>query len=181
LLHGAALRRALGALASRPLRDVFHRAVPLRYARDPLGRRRPIAAQRFNAHGGARVLYLAEDHATCLHEVQAFGFPPATYAIVPVQVHLRAVLDLRDRPVRLALGLSVAEMNANFRTARAGALAPTQVLGEACAASGLVDGLLYPSLARRGGTNLAVVEAGLRHGGRLLVNDPENNLRAHLP
>jgi len=47
--------------------------MPLRYAGDPLGKRRPIVAQRFNLAGGARVLYLAEDQVTSLHEIQAFG------------------------------------------------------------------------------------------------------------
>jgi mannan endo-1,4-beta-mannosidase len=42
--------------------------------------------------GGTRVLYLAEDQVTCLHEIQAFGWPPSATAIVPVQFDLKRSL-----------------------------------------------------------------------------------------
>jgi hypothetical protein len=74
--------------------------MPLHYAGDPLGKRRPIVAQRFNLAGGARVLYLAEDQVTSLHEIQAFGWPPTATAVVPVQFDLKAVIDLRDPNVQ---------------------------------------------------------------------------------
>jgi len=51
------------------------------------------------------------------------------------------------------------------------------VLGERCAASGRIDGLLFDSPAMPGKANLAVFEASLtKLGSFLAVNDPNNNL-----
>jgi RES domain-containing protein len=179
VLTGALLDDAIRQLISRPLRHTFFRAMPLRYARDPLGKRRPIAAQRFNLAGGARVLYLAEDQLTCLHEIQAFGWPPATTVIVPVQFDLKAVVDLRDPKIQAALHTDSGELAINFRSSAAAA---TQELGERCAASGRIDSLLFDSPAMPGKANLAVFEAALtKLGSSLAVNDPANNLVDSLP
>lgn len=179
MLTGALLDNALQQLISRPFRHTFFRAMPLRYARDPLGKRRPIVAQRFNLAGGARVLYLAEDQVTCLHEIQAFGWPPSATVIVPVQFDLKAVVDLRDPKVQAVLHTNSAELALNFRSS---APAATQVLGERCAASGRIDGLLFDSPAMPGKANLAVFEASLtKLGSFLAVNDPNNNLVDSLP
>jgi hypothetical protein len=64
VLSGAALDEAIRNLPSRPLRNTFFRAMALRFHSDPLGKKRRINAQRFNITGGARVLYLGEDHIT---------------------------------------------------------------------------------------------------------------------
>src|SRR5262245_13444198 len=90
--------------------------MPLRHVRDPLGKRKPIVAQRFNLAGGARVLYLPEDPVTCLHEIQAFGWPPTATAIVPVQFDLKAVVDLRDPTVQRILQTHSGEIALNFRS-----------------------------------------------------------------
>ena len=103
MLTGATLDAAVLRLPSRPRRDTYFRAMRLVFASDPLGRQRPIIAQRFNLDGGARVLYLADDQVTALHEAQAFGFPAVSIAIIPVQFDLRAVLDLRDPAVHKLL------------------------------------------------------------------------------
>jgi len=182
LIRGAQLRNQLKALKVRPLSGTFFRAVLLKFSQDPLGRRRSIIAQRFNVARGARVLYLADTHETALHEVRAFGFPLKSFAIVPVQVTLSAVIDLQDLKLRRAIRLSKRELGMNFRSLRGRTLAPTQELGEACAACHRVDGLLYPSLARRGATNLAILEAGLKPlGGLVVVNDAANKLHDRLP
>jgi RES domain-containing protein len=179
VLTGASLDRAIRQLISRPFRHTFFRAMPLRYARDPLGKRRPIVAQRFNLGGGARVLYLAEDQVTCLHEIQAFGWPPTATVIVPVQFDLKAVVELRDPKVQAALRTSSGELALNFRSS---APAATQELGERCAASGRIDGLLFDSPAMPGKANLAVLEASLtKLGSFVTVNDPNNNLVDSLP
>jgi hypothetical protein len=52
-------------------RNTFFRAMLLRYVSDPLGKRRPINAQRFNIAGGARVRYPAEDHAQLAAKILA--------------------------------------------------------------------------------------------------------------
>jgi len=181
VLSGAPLDHAIQQLNSRPFRHTFFRAMPLRYAGDPLGKRRPIVAQRFNVAGGARVLYLADDQLTCLHEIQAFGWPPSATAIVPVQFDLKAVVDLRDPNVQTVLQTNPAEIGMNFRSIMSGP-APTQLLGESCAASGRIDGLLFDSPAMPGKTDLAVLEVALSLlGSSLAVNDPTNNLFDSLP
>jgi RES domain-containing protein len=155
--------------------------MPLRHARDPLGKRRPIVAQRFNLRGGARVLYLGEDQITCLHEIQAFGWPPSATAIVPVQFDLKAVVDLRDPEVQMVLQTNSAEIMMNFRSITSGS-APTQLLGERCLASGRVDGLLFDSSAMPGKAILAVLEIAMAVlGSSLAVHDPSNNLLDSLP
>jgi RES domain-containing protein len=132
VLSGASLDKAIQQLISRPFRHTFFRAMPLRYARDPLGKRRPIVSQRFNLTGGARMLYLAEDQVTCLHEIQAFGWPASAIVIVPVQFDLKAVVDLRDHKLLTLLQTNSAEIAMNFRSITPGP-APTQMLGERCA------------------------------------------------
>jgi hypothetical protein len=181
VLSEAQLDQAIQQLNSRPFRHTFFRAMPLRYAQDPLGKRRPIVAQRFNLRDGARVLYLGEDQIACLHEIQAFGWPPSATAMVPVQFDLKAVVDLRDPKVQMVLQTNSTEIMMNFRSITSGP-APTQLLGERCVASGRIDGLLFDSPAMPGKANLAVLEAALAVlGSSLAVNDPSNNLLDSLP
>ena len=181
MLTGAALDQAIQQLPSRPQRNTFFRAMPLRYASDPLGKHRPINAQRFNIAGGARVLYLAEDHFTCLQEIQAFSWPATSTAIVPVQFDLKAIVDLRHPAVQSLLQSSPSEIAFNFRSLIPGP-APTQILGERCASFGRIDGLLFESPAVPGKADLAVIETALPVlGSSLTVADPQNNLHDRLP
>lgn len=180
---GAQLDAAIRLVVSRPKRDLFYRAMLLKHANDPLGKQRPIRANRFNIANGARVLYLAETIDTALDEVQAFGFPARAVTIVPVQIDLKAIVDLRDVNTRTTLQLTANDLSVNFRAVRPGA-PPTlaQALGERTAASGCVDGLIFESLARPGAVNLAVFEANLRNlSSSITVNDPTNNLHDTLP
>lgn len=183
MLKGALLNAAVGTLVSRPLKNIFYRAMLLKFARDPLGKHRPIGRNRFNIDNGARVLYLAENLPTALQEIQAFGFPAHAVAIVPVEVDLQAVLDLRDPAIQTALQLTSDHLAMNFRAIPAGGpLTETQELGECAAASGCVDGFLYESLAMPGSVNLAVFESNLAPlKSSLTVNDPANSLYETLP
>jgi RES domain-containing protein len=181
VLTGAGLDQAILQLPSRPRRNTFFRAMALRFHLDPLGKKRPINAQRFNVAGGARVLYLGEDQMTCLQEAQALGWPAISTAIVPVQFDLKAIVDLRDPDVQRALQTNSAELAFNFRSLQPSS-APTQILGERCAASGRIDGLLYKSPALAGKVDLAVIEVALSIlGSSLTVADPLNNLHDRLP
>jgi len=128
------------------------------------------------------VLYLAEDHNTCLNEILVFGWPPVSTAIIPVQFDLKAVVDLQDHRVRAILQLTQAELEFNFRSLPSGsAPALTQLLGERCVASRRVDGLLYESQTVAGKKALAVLEAALAAlGSALTVNDPVNGLNDRL-
>jgi hypothetical protein len=181
VLTGTALDSAIRQLASRPQRNTFFRAIPLRFHWDPFGKNRPIFSQRFNMMNGARVLYLGEDHATCLNEGQIIGWPASSVAIIPVQFDLKAVVDLRDPHNQLLLQTTSNELSFNFRSLPAGT-APTQILGERCAASGRIDASLYESPALTGKTSLAVFETSLSGlGSSLAVSDPLNNLHDRLP
>ena len=182
MLRGAQLDAAIRTVISRPLRDVFYRAMLLKYGRDPLGKQRPIRRNRFNANKGSRILYLAQTLQTALAEVQAFGFPPHAVAIVPVQVDLQAVIDLHNVNTQATLQLSPVDLAINFRTARIGTTTPTQDLGECAAISGIVDGIIYESIAVPGAINLAVIEVNLsRLVSSVSVNDSANNLHDALP
>jgi RES domain-containing protein len=166
---------------TRPrLRNTFFRAVSLRFHHDPLGRARPIHAQRFNAERGARVLYVGDNPNTCLYEVQAFGFPATSVVIVPIELALQAVIDLRDPAERLRLGILATDIQINFRSSP-GRRTDMQELGEVLASSGRVDGLLYESVAKPGATCLAIFEAGVAAlGSKVEVNDPQNGLAERL-
>jgi RES domain-containing protein len=183
VLTGAPLDAAILRLPSRPRRDTYFRAMRLTFASDPLGKRRAIVGERFNIAGGARVLYLADDHVTALHEAQAFGFPASSVAIIPVECDLRAVVDLRDPAVQSLLQTNAVELSDNFRSLPSGsALSPTQLLGQRISASLRIDGLIYESPARAGHADLAVVEAALAVlGSCVVVNDPVNKLSDSLP
>jgi hypothetical protein len=132
---------------------------------------------------GARVLYMGEDQLTCLAETQAFGWPRSAIALLPIELDLKAVVDLRVAAVQGALQLTQAELEFNFRSLPIGSPpASTQILGEAIALSGRVDGLLWESIANRGHRNLAVFEANLAGlGSSIRINDPKAKLFDRLP
>jgi RES domain-containing protein len=183
VLIGASLDAAILQLPSRPQRNTSFRAVRLAFASDPLGKRRPIVGGRFNIAGGARVLYLADDQISALHEAQAFGFPASSIAIVRVECNLHAVVDLRDPAVQALLHTNHLELSANFSSLAPGSPpSPTQLLGERVSASLRIDGLIYDSSARPGHTNIALIEAALKAlGSFAAVNDPNNKLFDSLP
>lgn len=186
MLSGKALEDAIAVIITRPHGGTYFRATALRYAADPLGKKRPLvaAAQRFNRQGGSRILYLGDDHQSSMEEaIRGFSVPPRALTVVPVQVNLNALLDLRDPAVLTSLGTDASELARNFRPLNAtGQEAPSQALGEACSSSGLIDGLLYPSLALSGSTCLAVIEKALQPlGSSLSVNDPHSGLVDRLP
>lgn len=183
MLSGGRLGAVIASLPTRPRRGTFFRATPFIHAGDPLGKLRPINRQRFNVAGGARVLYLGDDPFTCLYEAQALGFPASSTTIVPVQFALNAVVDLTNPAVLRMLRTTRVALQFNFRSLPLGAPpADSQVLGEACAASGRIDGLFYESPARPGAFDLAVIERTLASlGSALIVNDPSNALHDALP
>jgi RES domain-containing protein len=185
VLAGSQLDAAIRSVLSRPFRQTFFRASRLLYSGDPLGRNRAIAENRFNIESGARVLYLSEQMGTCIEEIQAAGFPAFSVAIFPVQLDLKAVVDLRDPATLAALHLTPTGVAFNFRSLPPGAPpTDTQLLGERCSTLGCVDGLLFPSFARRPptGPNIAIIEATLSVlGSSISVNDPNSNLVDRLP
>jgi RES domain-containing protein len=180
MLTGPDLDAALQVIPSRPLAGTFLRAAPPQYAHDPLGKQRglsaPLAAGRFNIRGGTRVLYLADSYQTCAAELGAVAGNLVSLALIAVHVRLQAVIDLRDPTTTGQLELSPAELALNFRLRPQPT--PTQLFGEACARSGIIDGIFYSSLTPSGGTCLAVLGANLRAG---LSGLETQNPADHLP
>lgn len=123
--------------------------------------------------------------ATCIEEVQAANFPASSVAIFPVELDLRAVVDLRNPATLSLLQLTNHDVALNFRSLPGGSPpTPTQLLGERCAALGCVDGIFFPSFARQPPTetNIAIIEATLSIlRSSISVNDPRNNLVDRLP
>lgn len=168
MLDDADLAGQLGALVAttRPKNGIFYRASPATYTGDPLAKGRLLKAARYNLEP-TRALYLSSDFQTCLDETNAFAFPTAI-TIFPVQVRLVAVLDVAAAAVLQILQTTTAELSANFRSSTSAT--PSQRLGELCAQSGRIDGLLFESVARQGGhKNLVVFESCLRALGSSIV------------
>jgi RES domain-containing protein len=142
-----------------------------------LGRGRTIGPSRFNEANGARVLYLANDYEVALYEAQALkGATLSARILFPVQVDLKAVVDLRRQDIQNLLSTHIGEITANFRRLRPQP-SPTQELGEACEQLGDIDGLLYQSAINQNWTNLAVFESSLPTlGSKVWVEDPANAL-----
>ncbi len=105
-------------------------------------------------------------------EAQAFGAPAQAVIAFPVRFNLRAVIDLVDPATRAALQITQTELVRNHRTATVTSPAPTQELGEACAQSGIVDGIVFQSIADSPNLNLAVLELNLARLGSSLEVDP---------
>lgn len=187
MLSGAALQQLLAMPPTRPRRGVWFRASVTQHVVDPLGKHRPIGRNRFDVAHGARVLYCAEDPATCLYELQAFAWPPQAISIVPVEAQRQSVLDLTDANVLAALELTPAEVAFNFRAMPQ--LAPptaTQRLGEALAHRRTVDGVVWHSLAVPAGSplrpSLGIIEAGVAAlGSSVGADDPLNHVTHSLP
>ncbi len=131
-----------------------------------------MPATRFNAVGGTRVLYLSQKGTTAMMEAQAFGAPAQAVIAFPVHFNLQAVIDLVDPATCAALQITTNELVRNHRMATASPPTPTQELGEVCAQSGLVDGIVFRSVADPPNLNLAVLEANLARLGSTLEVDP---------
>jgi RES domain-containing protein len=143
------------------------------YVADPLGKsRRTMPATRFNVMGGTRVLYLSQKGTTAMIEAQAFGAPVQAVIAFPVRFNLQAVIDLTNPATCAALQITQTELARNHRTATLIAPTPTQELGEACAQSGIVDGIVFQSIADPPNLNLAVLELNLARLGGSVEVDP---------
>jgi len=158
---------------SRPQRDIWWRVIRAKYVADPLGKSRTtMPATRFNVLGGTRVLYLSQKPTTAMLEAQAMGAPAQAIVAFPVRFNLHAVIDVTDAATYAALQITQTELVRNHRTATVTSPAPTQELGEACAQSGIVDGIVFHSIGDPPNFNLAVLELNLARLGSTLEVDP---------
>jgi RES domain-containing protein len=131
-----------------------------------------MPATRFNVMGGTRVLYLSQKATTAMIEAQAFGAPVQAVIAFPVRFSLQAVIDLTNPATCAALQITQTELARNHRTATLISPTPTQELGEACAQSGIVDGIVFQSIADPPNLNLAVLELNLARLGGSVEVDP---------
>lgn len=184
------------ALARRPVRSQWFRAVQTQFANSPLGfTHTGETSGRFH-HGtadrpGAAVLYLTEDPVTSLFEVRAvYGspLPDRTYVpnptpgqgwtIVSVEVTLHAVADLTDATQTELLDTTVQELTGDWigyihRHPRPAPVppyytpVPTQQVGSALYATGVYEGLISYSSMNPTRRNLIVFPANLQPGSVL--------------
>lgn len=121
-----------GHLHRRPLQGTWIRALHPRFLANPLATAHsPTHATRFSpgtpADPAFEILYLAEDAAVALFEVQALlgsAYPGAVFVpnpaggpwtLIDVQVYLQAVVDLTRRTSRHLLGTSAQELTGDWR------------------------------------------------------------------
>jgi RES domain-containing protein len=151
--------------------DLFRSASP-RYAnKDDLltGAGSKAAGARWNPPGSFRTVYTSLDVETALAEALAhfrhYGLSVAgamPRVIVSLRARLRRVLNLTDGTVRRVLGVSSERMLGEpWRTMQGrGREALTQAIGRLAYGFDL-EGLLVPSAARQGGSNLIIFPANL--------------------
>jgi len=205
-LHG--IRAFAERIASLPLHGIegiFCRVVRSTYLdrlpREPLYYLGSAAAgRRYTPVGGPAGLYLANHHYTALSATRdllfdAEGDPlpieprdPATLLTVQVGVH-RGILDLTDRRVRTALGITKAGIMAEWEPAMeaylsgTGEMPVTQQIAQAAHLTRRVRGIYFPSARYAGGLCLVIFpdRLSLAEGDTIAVHDSSGALAQRLP
>lgn len=152
----------------------------------------PANGARFTPKGTFETIYLASDPMTALAEVSGVftqpNLPPTTprlppWAVFAVEGVVTEVLDLTDSGIQAALMTNLQELTGDWQVPQGrfvkglGPIPPTQELGRAAFASGVVRGIKYPS-ARVPTTGLgyAIFADRLASPDSLTVFDPANHL-----
>ncbi len=174
----AEIARAITALPLRSVSGWAVRAVRSKHLKD----RNPpeplyyLASARTGARfpppGGPAGLYLADDQDVALAEVRDVAFDASgkrlplrrrdAVTLVTALVRVGGVLDLTDRGVRRALGVSKAELTGEWTAAMdeylagRGPLPLTQQIGAAAHLTGRVRAIRFDSARHRGGICLCV-------------------------
>jgi hypothetical protein len=91
--------------------------------------------------------------------------PPAEVVLIGIHVRLVSMLDVRDPEVMARLGTNRDELVGPWKTVHD---APTQRLGDAVAANGGFEGLIYVSAQDLGGTCMVVFPGRLARGSFVL-------------
>lgn len=205
-LHG--IRAFAERIASLPLHGIqgtFCRVVRSthldRIPREPLYYLGSAAAgRRYTPLGGPAGLYLANHHLTAFSETRDLLYDadgnllpielrdPATLVTVQVAVH-RGILDLTDKRVRTALGVTRAGIMAEWEAAMeaylsgAGEMPVTQQIAQAAHLTRRVRGIYFPSARYRGGLCLAIFpdRLSLAEGDTIAVHDSTGALAQRLP
>ena len=163
----------------RPIRPaaVFYRMHTPRWALSPLsGAGAARHGGRFN-RPGVEALYLSAEAPTAIAEYQQDDLlmPPGT--LVAYQVTLSDVVDFAAGFDPQAWSSEWRDWDQDWREAwiLRQQQPPSWRLWDAAVAAG-AQGMLFPSLAARGGTNLVVYQAALSVAGHVVVHDPDGRL-----
>lgn len=153
-------------------RGTLFRSASPRYAnKDDIitGAGSKAAGARWNPPGRFRTVYTSLHVETAVTEALAhfrhYGLPAARAmprVIVALDAQLQRVLDLTDGRVRRMLGVSASRLLGEpwREMQKKGREALTQAIGRVAYGTNL-EGILVPSAAHRGGTNLIVFPANL--------------------
>lgn len=180
---------ALASHAAKPFSGVGFRFATLRYgrSRDLLsGEGARKAGGRLNASGTFPVIYTSTDPLTATAEAFQnfldFGFAPQSVrprVVVGLKITLTVVLDLCDARIRRRLGVTLSDLAQNWwRLQESGHEALPQAVGRA-AYQASFEGVLLPSMRRRGGRNLNLFPERLRPDSVVKVL-AEEDLQRHL-
>lgn len=209
--HGASLegiRKFAERIAPLPLHSIegtFCRVIRSTYLdrppREPLYYLGSAAAgRRYTPLGGPAGLYLANHHNTALAETRDLLYAadgkllpieprdPATLVTVGVAVH-GGILDLTARRVRTALGVTKAQLTAEWEPAMeaylggTGEMPITQQIAQAAHLTRRVRGIYFPSARYRGGLCLVIFpdRLSLAEGDTIVVHDSTGTLAQRLP
>jgi RES domain-containing protein len=173
-----ALRAALTALGSNPLRTLFFRNVGEAFRHASLsGFGSFLSGGRYNR--GAKyndepfdTLYLADSHPTGLAEVGAIvagvSQPLAPRVLLSVEVILSRVIDITRPAAQALIGVSPTELCRDWRIPQIAGRTTTQEIGNAALHLGL-EGILVPSSKSNGNANLVVLTDNMQTTSRLSV------------
>jgi RES domain-containing protein len=148
-----------------------------------------LSGARFTPAGSFPTLYLASDFITAqietgsifthplLRSVTVATNPVVTFAVDGV---LTDVVDLHDSNVQTNIGATTSELTGSWRLASP---APTQELGRAAYASGVITALKYPSSKHDDGWAVAVFTERLTLNAANFVEviDTRNRISQRLP
>lgn len=158
------------------------------------------AGRRYTPLGGPAGLYLANHHYTALAETRDLLYDadgnllpieprdPATLVTVQVAVH-GGILDLTDKRVRTALGVTKAGIMAEWEPAMeaylsgTGEMPVTQQIAQAAHLTRRVRGIYFPSARYPGGLCLVIFPDRLSpaEGDTIAVHDSTGALAQRLP
>ena len=160
-----------------PPRTVLFRALTPRWASRPTsGAGAATSGGRFNREG-IEALYMSLDDVTALREYQQTSpfLPPCT--MCSYTVSLRGLVDLRQLHRGEPWDELWHDWGEDWRHLKFDLHIepPTWVLGDMVLSNGYT-GILIPSQAHEGGTNVVVYMSQLRDGNSVGVNDPDGRL-----
>lgn len=171
-------------------RSVNHNALHSRQPPDLLFSLGPgVEGQRFTQVGGPPALYLANGAQTAYAEstqsvvssIAEIMVPPPM-VVYAITVNLEHALDLNNPENLEQLGTSLAEIQGNWRgQMNSGLEVPTHILADAVFTSNRFQGMLYPSVAWTGGTDLIIWTDRVTDPSFIEVHDPSGDLARRLP